>query len=150
MRREYRERFSCHQLQSKQHVSDPGMHHDTCVTHVPWCMSGSLTCGCGKTFPASRCMCNPQYHLSGKGPIVIIFFITPIVEKIRGCQYAWLWHCFKSLQVIKLTDRNMVMSVASRIDPPKYMTYKKYDKRLRKYKHEWQELAIYKESRLRL
>ena len=23
-------------------VSDPGMHHGTCVTHVPWCMSGSL------------------------------------------------------------------------------------------------------------
>ena len=22
--------------------SDPGMHHGTCVTHVPWCMSGSL------------------------------------------------------------------------------------------------------------
>ena len=23
--------------------SDPGMHHGTCVTHVPWCMPGSLT-----------------------------------------------------------------------------------------------------------
>ena len=23
-------------------VSDSGMHHGTCVTHVPWCMSGSL------------------------------------------------------------------------------------------------------------
>ena len=25
-------------------VSDPDMHHDMCVTHVPWCMPGSLTC----------------------------------------------------------------------------------------------------------
>ena len=39
-------------------VSDPGMHHGTCVTHVPWCMPGSLTSGFlwnrrrGKTFPA--------------------------------------------------------------------------------------------------
>ena len=39
-------------------VSDPGMHHGTCVTHVPWCMPGSLTSGSlrnrrrGKTFPA--------------------------------------------------------------------------------------------------
>ena len=39
-------------------VSDPNMHHDTCVTHVPWCMSGSLTNDflwnlvAGKTFPA--------------------------------------------------------------------------------------------------
>ena len=39
-------------------VSDPNMHHGTCVTHVPWCMPGSLTSGFlwnrrrGETFPA--------------------------------------------------------------------------------------------------
>ena len=32
-------------------VSDPGMHHGTCVTHVPWCMPGSLTCGDGEHVP---------------------------------------------------------------------------------------------------
>ena len=38
-------------------VSDPDMHHSTCVTHVPWCMLGLLTSGFlwsrrrGKTFP---------------------------------------------------------------------------------------------------
>ena len=26
-------------------VSDPDMHHGTCVTHVPWCMPGSLNSG---------------------------------------------------------------------------------------------------------
>ena len=26
-------------------VSDPDMHHSTCVKHVPWCMPGSLTSG---------------------------------------------------------------------------------------------------------
>ena len=26
-------------------ISDLGMHHGTCVTHVPWCMPGSLTNG---------------------------------------------------------------------------------------------------------
>ena len=26
-------------------VSDPDMYHGSCVTHVPWCMSGSLTGG---------------------------------------------------------------------------------------------------------
>ena len=35
MRREYRERFPRHRLQMKPLVSDPGMHHGTCVTHVP-------------------------------------------------------------------------------------------------------------------
>ena len=39
-------------------ISHPDMHHGTCVTHVPWCMPGSLTSGFlwsrlrGKTFPA--------------------------------------------------------------------------------------------------
>ena len=42
--------FSRHRLQRKLLVSDPGMHHGTCATHVPWCMSGSLTrCG-GENF----------------------------------------------------------------------------------------------------
>ena len=39
-------------------VSEPDMHHDPCVTNVPWCMPGSLTSGFSrslwwrKTFPA--------------------------------------------------------------------------------------------------
>ena len=28
-------------LQRKPLASNPGVHHGTCVTHVPWCMSGS-------------------------------------------------------------------------------------------------------------
>ena len=35
-------------LQRKPLVSDPDMHHGTCVTHVPWCLSGSLNCGGGE------------------------------------------------------------------------------------------------------
>ena len=38
-----RERFPRLRLQRKPLVSDPGMYHGTCVTHLPWCMSGSLT-----------------------------------------------------------------------------------------------------------
>ena len=40
-------------------VSDPGMHHGTCVTHVPWCMSGSLTCGGGENVPGIPGACAP-------------------------------------------------------------------------------------------
>ena len=55
-------------------VSDLDMHHGTCVTHVPWCMSGSLTSGflwirCrGKRSRHSRRMHNPQFYVSGKRP----------------------------------------------------------------------------------
>ena len=54
MCQECRERFPRHRLQRKPLVSDPGMHHGTCVTHVPRCMSGSLTqpAVVGKAFPA--------------------------------------------------------------------------------------------------
>ena len=52
IRWECRERFPRHRLQRKPLISYPGIHHGTCVTHVPWCMSGSLTLGAGKTFPA--------------------------------------------------------------------------------------------------
>ena len=48
MRRECRERFPRHRVQWKLLVSNPGMHHGTCVTHVPWCMSRSLTRGGGE------------------------------------------------------------------------------------------------------
>ena len=37
------ERFSCLRLQRKLLVSNHGIHHGTCVTHVPRCMLGSLT-----------------------------------------------------------------------------------------------------------
>ena len=40
-----------HWLQRKPQVSDSGMHHGTCLTHVSWCMSGLLTRGGGETVP---------------------------------------------------------------------------------------------------
>ena len=57
-------------------VSDSDMHHGTCVTHVPWCMPGSLTSGFlwnrwrGKYSQHSRRMRNPQFYVSGKRPMV--------------------------------------------------------------------------------
>ena len=58
-----------------QRVSDPDMHHGTCVTHVPWCTPGSLTGGFlwsrwrGKRSRHSRRMHNPHIYVSGKRPI---------------------------------------------------------------------------------
>ena len=46
-------------FQRKPIVGDPGMHHGTCVTHVPWCMSGSLTCGDGEHVPGIPGACAP-------------------------------------------------------------------------------------------
>ena len=57
MHRECRERFPRHRLQRKPLVSDPDKQHGTCVTHVPWCMSGSLTRGGGEHVPGIRSAC---------------------------------------------------------------------------------------------
>ena len=43
MPREWRERFPDHRLKRKPLVSYPGMHYGMCITHAPWCLSGSLT-----------------------------------------------------------------------------------------------------------
>ena len=46
-------------LQRKPLVSDHGMHHGTCVMHVPWCISVSLTHGCGENVPGIPGACAP-------------------------------------------------------------------------------------------
>ena len=58
-------------------INDPDMHYGTCVTHVPWCMPGSLTCGFlwsrwrGKHSRHARRMRNPQFYVSGKRPMAL-------------------------------------------------------------------------------
>ena len=47
------------EIQRKPWVSDPGMHHGTCVTHVPWCMSGLLTRGGGENVRSIPGACAP-------------------------------------------------------------------------------------------
>ena len=53
--------FSCHRLQRKQLVGDSGMCVGTCMTNVPWCMSGLLTrCG-GENVPGACATRNFMY-----------------------------------------------------------------------------------------
>ena len=68
-------------IQRKPLVSDPGMHHGTLVTRVPWCMSGSLARGDGEKVPGIPGACAPAMlriwqeahgcgcHNSTKGPV---------------------------------------------------------------------------------
>ena len=70
-------------------VSNPDMHHGTCVTHVPWCMPRSLTNGFrwsrwrGKRSRHSRRMPNPQIYVSGKRPMGFIL-------KTNMMPYLWV------------------------------------------------------------
>ena len=60
MRRECRERFPRHRLQRKPLVSDPGMHHGTCVTHAPWRMPEPLNRNGGENVPGIPDACGTQ------------------------------------------------------------------------------------------
>ena len=69
MRRECRECFSPPPTSKKQLVSDPGMHHGTCVTHVPWCMSGSLAPRGGENVPSIPGACATRnFTYLARGP----------------------------------------------------------------------------------
>ena len=63
-------------------VNDPVMYHCMCVTHVPWCMPGSLTSGFlwsrwpGKHSQHSRRMRIPQFYISDKRPMKRYFGIN--------------------------------------------------------------------------
>ena len=54
---------------------DPDTHYGTCITHMPWCMPGSVTSGFlwsqwrGKCSRHSWRMRNPQFRVFGKRPI---------------------------------------------------------------------------------
>ena len=86
-------------------ISDPGMHHDACVTHVPWCMPESLISGFlwsrwrGKRSRHSRCMRNPQFYVSGKRPMAWHLFIKSLLT------YCWL--------VVSLAPRHILQSNSS-------------------------------------
>ena len=68
-------KFSHHRLKSKPLVRDPGMHQDTCVPCVPWCMSGSLTLLAGKTFPTFPAHSQPaSLHIWQEAHV--IFLVT--------------------------------------------------------------------------
>ena len=75
-------------------LSDPDMHHGTCVTRVSWCMSGSLSSRFhlsrwrGKRSRHSRRMRNPQVCVSGRRPMTrIILDYCPIILTIPWSQY---------------------------------------------------------------
>ena len=100
-------------------VSNPDMHRGTCMTHVPWCMPGSLTSGFlrsrwgGKRSPHSRCMRNLQFYVTGKRPMETYSSNTAITF---GNFYlnAW-WKVSKSARAIA--------PVGSYVSCPPYWTY---------------------------
>ena len=87
MRRECWERFPHHRLRRELPVSDTGMYNGTCVTHVSWCMLGSLNRGGGKKRSRhSWRMRILQFYVSGKSSILqsLYFIVAGLTTKLRA------------------------------------------------------------------
>ena len=73
MHRECSERFPRYRRLRKPLVRDPSVHHGTCVTHVPWCMSGSLTRGGGENVPGIPGACaTSNFTYLARGPWLLV------------------------------------------------------------------------------
>ena len=85
--------LSRHRLQRKALVSDPGMHHGTCVTHVPWCMSGSLTRVGGENVPGIPGACATRnFSYLVRGPWRYYRIISPLQRcPVMSCQSPSQW-----------------------------------------------------------
>ena len=79
-------------------ISDPDMHHGMCLTHMPWCMPGLLTCGFlwnqwrGKRSRHSWRMLNPQFYVSGKRPMIMTLARCAagwVIMRVRNPQGWW-------------------------------------------------------------
>ena len=98
-------------------VSDPDMHHGTCVTHVPWCMLGSLIssflCSMwrGKRSRHSQRMRNPQFCVSGKRPM------DEWLQAIQNCRCKHLFMTYVWYQVVdnKINKSNFVSMILQTI-----------------------------------
>ena len=94
-------------------VSDTDMHHGTCMTHVPWCMSGSLTSGFfwsrwrGKRFRHSQHMRNTQFCVSGKRLMACYTYLSylsycsDVIWSIKGQLCAKRFHVMTSPCIVK-------------------------------------------------
>ena len=113
MRREWRERFSPHLLQRKPLVS---------ATHVPWCMSGSLTCGGGENVPGIPGACATRnFPCLVRGPFLTQLLpgiptfpldydcVAPVFTRDKYCLHTLTFGCISNIQasmIAKLASGN--------------------------------------------
>ena len=88
-------------FKGNHYFSDPGMHHVTCVTHVPWCMSESLTRGGGENVPGIPGACATRYftYLVTERPIQFIRLTITFCGR-DNLKYSLPIHC-----VVKLNQQ---------------------------------------------
>ena len=92
-------------------VSDPDMHHDTCVTHVPWCLPVSLTSG----FLWSRWRWKQSRHSRSKRNLHFSVSDKRSMPLNRSCYYSAIaearflsWYSIILVRSLQLIRRSSV------------------------------------------
>ena len=153
MRRECRKRISRHRFLRKLLFSDSGRHHGTCVTHVPWCMSASLTRGSGENVPGILGACATRnFTYLARGPfsfkmrartyrtmlVIIIpwFFVTALLD----C--SWYLNCL--LECVASSINNILHIKIMKINPNTYEVGKEQSCRTPIQALTWFIMALYR------
>ena len=90
VRQECREHFSHHRLQRKPLVSDPSMHHGTCVYARAVMHAGIANLRWwGKRSRHSRRLRNPQFYVSGKRPMIPMCTVSNVLWMPVPCGHIW-------------------------------------------------------------
>ena len=85
--------FPHHRLQRKPLVNDPGMHRGTCVTHVPWCMPGSLIHGGGENVPGIPGACATRnFTYLARGLWLMCFLLIHATLLLSSVARCLKWH----------------------------------------------------------
>ena len=85
--------FSRHWFQRKPLVSDPGMHQGMCVTHVLWCMPGSLTRGGRENVPGILGACaTHNFTYLVRGPWQSLYWMVTMTK--RWLEFEIICHIF--------------------------------------------------------
>ena len=78
--------FPTTDLKGKPLVNDPDMHHGTCVTDVPWCMSGSLTPRGGENVPGIPGACATRsFAYLARGPFNVVYPLSSESRMLGIC-----------------------------------------------------------------
>ena len=80
---------SATRLHRRPLVCDPDMYHGMCVTHVPWCMPGSLTRGGGENVPGIPGACaTSNFTVDVRHGCIITSHTKPLMWLLIG---ALMW-----------------------------------------------------------
>ena len=111
--------FPRHRLQWKPLVSDPVMHPGTCVTYVPWCMTGLQIRGGGENVPGIPGVCvTHHFAYLVRGPLLKKLYCGPTLLFSGCCNIEYTPENFVNSNIVyfRFTLLRFQVSICSKIE----------------------------------